>query len=115
MLLFGSGSLAELDHARHLVPGQMALAVRQHIGLGQRRRRCGTTTTFTASPERSSRTPIAAASSTPGCIVKTSSISLGNTLNPETTIMSFLRSVMRMLPLFVHHAHVAGAQPAVRR
>ena len=53
-----------------------------------------TTNTLTASPARSSATPIAAHSSTPGCDATTASISFGYTLKPDTMIMSFLRSTI---------------------
>src|SRR5450631_840269 len=57
-----------------------------------------TMTTFTASPDLSSRTPTTPHSSTPWCIATTLSISFGKTLNPDTTIMSFLRSVIVTYP-----------------
>ena len=57
-----------------------------------------TTKSFTASPDFGSCTLTAAASRTPGCIMTTSSISFGNTLKPDTTIMSFLRSVILKWP-----------------
>ena len=53
---------------------------------------------LTTSPERSFGTPTAATSATPGCIATTSSIWFGNTLNPDTTIRSFLRSVSLKCP-----------------
>src|SRR6185312_7132143 len=71
-----------------------------------------TANSFTASPERSSGTPTTAHSSTPPCFIATSSTSLGNTLKPDTEIMSFLRSTMAMRPCF-HDADVAGAEVAV--
>ena len=57
-----------------------------------------TTTIFTASPDFSSGTPIAATSITFGFIITTSSTSFGNTLKPDTMIMSFLRSVILNWP-----------------
>ena len=53
-----------------------------------------TISAVTASPHFSSGTPMTAAIETAGCAVSTSSISLGNTLKPPDTIMSFLRSTM---------------------
>ena len=41
------------------------------------------------------------------------SISAGYALKPPTMNMSLMRSVMRRLPRVVHHADVAGVQPAV--
>ncbi|MNP81028.1 hypothetical protein D3C76_1792840 [compost metagenome] len=49
-----------------------------------------------ASPDFSSGTPMAAHCSTPGRVASTSSSSFGYTLKPDTRIMSFLRSTMRM-------------------
>src|SRR5690606_29856576 len=51
-----------------------------------------TTYSATTSPDLSSGTPIAALSNTPGWLEATSSTSFGYTLNPDTLIMSFLRS-----------------------
>src|SRR6266496_1544697 len=57
-----------------------------------------TTKRFTASPDFASGTPTAAHSRTPGCMTTTASISFGYTLKPDTRIMSFLRSTIRMKP-----------------
>jgi len=53
---------------------------------------------FTASPVRSSGTPTTATFSILGWRYRTCSMSVGYTLNPETMIMSFLRSTIWKYP-----------------
>ena len=57
-----------------------------------------TANSFGVSPECASGTPTTAHSRSPPWLMATSSTSFGNTLKPETLIMSFLRSTMRTRP-----------------
>ena len=68
--------VAELDMPRPLVARQMLAAIGDEIGFGQAMS-LRTTTTLTASPVLASGIPTAPASSTPGWLMTTSSISLG--------------------------------------
>jgi hypothetical protein len=56
--------------------------------------------------------PITSHSSTPGWLDTTASTSFGKTLNPDTVIMSFLRSTIRGPAGLVHDADIAGAEEA---
>ena len=86
----------ELDRARQLVARRAARARTPSA-----RRRDGalpgraTTSAFTVSPQRSSGTPITAASATSGCWASASSTSIGYTFSPPLTIMSLIRSVRK--------------------
>ena len=84
-----SAIVDKLNMGRAFISGQTVMQIFGEVRLVERRIALDDES-LTAWPVRKSGTPITAASSTPGCSMVMSSTSLGNTLKPETLIMSFL-------------------------